>query len=60
MEAARHDHDTDGEKRLPTLRQIDITVGASLMIVGVIISMITALAFNNKWLFGGSATFLLY
>jgi hypothetical protein len=58
MEAAMHDHDTDVEKRFSPLSQIDITVGASLMIVGVIISLITALSFNNKWLFAGVATFL--
>jgi hypothetical protein len=58
MEAARHDHDIAEEKRFSPLRQIDITVGALLMIVGVIISLITALALNNKWLFAGAATFL--
>jgi hypothetical protein len=58
MEAARHDHDTDEEKKFSPLRQIDIIVGASLMIVGVIISMITAMSFNNKWVFAGAATFL--
>ena len=58
MEAARQDHGADEEKRFSPLRQIDITVGASLMIVGVIISLTTALTFNNKWLFAGVATFL--
>lgn len=45
MEDARREHDADEEKRFSPLRQIDITVGASLMIVGVIISLTTALTF---------------
>jgi hypothetical protein len=46
------------EKESSSLRQLDITVGASLMILGVIISMITAVVFTDKFLFAGVATFL--
>ncbi|HKQ79076.1 MAG TPA: hypothetical protein VJ810_35605 [Blastocatellia bacterium] len=46
------------EKRSSSLRQLDITVGASLMIVGVVISMMAAIVFTNKFLFAGVATFL--
>jgi hypothetical protein len=46
------------EKGSPSPRQMDITVGASLMIVGVIISMTTAVVFTNKFLFAGVAAFL--
>jgi hypothetical protein len=55
-EAARHESVED--KGSPSLRQMDITVGASLMIVGVIISMLTALVFTNKFLFAGVTAFL--
>jgi len=46
------------EKGSSSLRQMDITVGASLMIVGVIISLITAAVFANKFLFSGLTIFL--
>jgi hypothetical protein len=41
-----------------TLRQLDITVGAALMIVWGIISFIMAISLGGKWLYGGMATFL--
>jgi hypothetical protein len=40
------------------LRQMDITVGAAMMIVGVIISIMTATAFAPQFLFSGMATLL--
>jgi hypothetical protein len=55
-EAARYESGEEKESSSP--RQVDITVGASLMIGGVIISMITALAFTNKFLFAGVTAFL--
>jgi hypothetical protein len=55
-EAARYE--SGEEKGSSSLRQTDVTVGASLMIVGVIISMITSMVFTHKFLFAGVATFL--
>lgn len=57
-QAARYDQDED-ENKSSSPRQLDIIVGAALMIAGVILSVTVAVMFTNKFLFAGVTTLLL-